>query len=144
MQRETSNDSQRREQLKHAAEAYFKGLETADFNAIPYAEEIALRTPLAPGGAHRPLIGRKKLEEVWWAPIKGAIGRVTILDHYINEDATAICTEALLPIAGTDITLRVVDRFAVDNMGHITEQENHFDPRDVTNPGWNTASLEVQ
>jgi hypothetical protein len=33
-------------------------------------------------------------------------------------------------------TLRVADRFNVNEQGKITEQENHFDPRDVTNPGW--------
>jgi hypothetical protein len=32
--------------------------------------------------------------------------------------------------------LRVADRFNVNEQGKITEQENHFDPRDVTNPGW--------
>jgi hypothetical protein len=130
----------RRAQLRSVAEAYFSGLERADFNAIPYAENITLRAPLAPEGVHKPLVGRKTLEEIWWAPLKGAIGRVTILDHYINEDATAICTQALVSIGGTDIVLRVVDRFAIDSAGRITEQENHFDPRDVTNPGWATAS----
>ena len=33
-------------------------------------------------------------------------------------------------------TLRVIDRLTVDAGGKIVEQENFFDPRDVTNPGW--------
>jgi hypothetical protein len=129
----------RREELKRAVEAYFNGLRRSDFQSIPYAENIVLRAPLAPGGSHKPLIGKRQLEEIWWTPMKGAIGGVEILDYYINEDASAICTEALVSIAGTDIVLRVADRFAVDSAGRITEQENHFDPRDMTNPGWATT-----
>ncbi len=33
-------------------------------------------------------------------------------------------------------TLRVIDRLQVNDEGKITSQENFFDPRDVTNPGW--------
>ena len=32
--------------------------------------------------------------------------------------------------------LRVADRFTVSDAGRVVEQENHFDPRDLTNPGW--------
>jgi hypothetical protein len=35
-----------------------------------------------------------------------------------------------------NVMLRVADRFTVNCAGKIIEQENHFDPRDVTNPGW--------
>jgi hypothetical protein len=28
----------------------------------------------------------------------------------------------------------------VNDVGQITEQENHFDPRDVTHPGWQSQS----
>ena len=135
----TVADRARRAQLKSVAEAYFSALERSDFSAIPYADKVTLRTPLTPGGVHKPLVGKAALEEIWWAPLKGAIGGVEVLDHYINDDASAICTQVLINIAGTDIVLRVVDRFAVDSEGRITEQENHFDPRDVTNPGWAAA-----
>jgi hypothetical protein len=128
-----------RDQLKAAALAYFQGLERGEFDAIPFSENIVFRAPLAPGGAGKPLIGIAELRDVWWAPIQGAISRVEVVDHYINEDATGICTAALVAIAGTDIVLRVADRFTVDAAGRITEQENHFDPRDLTHPGWRTS-----
>ena len=131
-------DQTRRAQLKSAVQAYFSGLERADFETIPFADNISIRAPLAPGGVHKPIVGRKTVEQVWWNPMKGAIGEIQILDYYFNEDGTAVCAEALIAINGTDIVLRVADRFAIDSEGRITEQENHFDPRDLTNPGWAT------
>ena len=133
------DDTARRAKLRAAAEAYFSGLERSDFGSIPFAENVTLRAPLAPGGVHKPLIGREEARQIWWAPIQGAIGRVEILEHYFNEDGTGICTAALVGLAGTDIVLRVADRFVVDEQGLIVEQENHFDPRDVTNPGYAQA-----
>lgn len=124
----------RAEQLKGAALAYFTGLERADFDSIPFAENITFRAPLTPGGAKKPLHGKEQLRQIWWAPLKGAIGHVEIVDSYVNDGATSICMTALVSIAGTDIVLRVADRFTVDSAGLITEQENHFDPRDLTNP----------
>jgi hypothetical protein len=49
---------------------------------------------------------------------------------------TAIITEAEIHTVEPPATLRVADRFTVSAEGKIIEQENHFDPRDVTNPGW--------
>jgi hypothetical protein len=51
---------------------------------------------------------------------------------------TSIITEAETAITAINppATWRVADRFTVDEDGRIVEQENHFDPRDVTNPGW--------
>jgi len=40
-------------------------------------------------------------------------------------------------ILSPSCTLRVIDRFKIDQEGKIIEQENFFDPRDITNPGWN-------
>ena len=56
----------------------------------------------------------------------------------MNESLTGIVTEAEMTITAVDppATLRVADRFTVNREGRIVEQENHFDPRDVTNPGW--------
>jgi hypothetical protein len=134
----TIEDKTRRAQLTSTVKAYFSGLERADFEIIPFAEDISIRAPLAPGGVHKPIVGKKLVEHVWWTPMKGAIGKIQILDYYFNEDATAVCAEALIAINGTDIVLRVADRFVIDSEGRITEQENHFDPRDLTNPGWAT------
>ena len=51
----------------------------------------------------------------------------------------ALCVAAEVGVVGVARPLRVADRFTVDAAGQIIEQENHFDPRDVTNPGWQTG-----
>jgi hypothetical protein len=65
-----------------------------------------------------------------------ALGEVKVIEHYLNEALTAIITEAEIHLVNPRVTLRVADRFTVNAAGQIIEQENHFDPRDVTNPGW--------
>lgn len=138
-----AHDSERRKRLESIAEAYFQALQRKDFASIPYAEDVRLRAPLAPGGVNQPLVGKRALQEKWWQPLQPALEglRVKILDHYINEQMTGIVTEAELTITAVkpSVTLRVADRFSVNESGKIVEQENHFDPRDVTNPGWQTA-----
>jgi hypothetical protein len=47
----------RRTQLRAVAEAYFAALTQKDFTAIPYADTVVQRAPLAPGGVHNPLSG---------------------------------------------------------------------------------------
>ncbi len=126
----------RRAQLRAAADAYLEGLAKKDFSLIPYAADVTLRAPLCPGGVHRPLVGKEALRTIWWAPLPAALGAVRVIDHYYNDDLTAICVEAEVGIVGVAQPLRVADRFTVDTAGQIVEQENHFDPRDVTNPGW--------
>ena len=138
-----TQDDERRQLLKSVAEAYFQGLQQQDFASIPYDENVTLRAPLSPGGVNRPLVGESVLRTQWWQPLVPALLglRVQILDHYINETSTAIVTEAEITITVLDppVTLRVADRFTVSDEGKILEQENHFDPRDVTNPGWQDA-----
>ena len=126
----------RRAQLRAVAEAYFAALAKKDFAAIPYDDHVSLRAPLCPGGVHTPLVGKEAVRTIWWPPLVPAVGAVKVLDHYINDDLTAICTEALITTVNPSATLRVADRFTVSAEGKIIEQENHFDPRDVTNPGW--------
>jgi steroid delta-isomerase-like uncharacterized protein len=128
--------AKRRAQLRAVAEAYFAALQKKDFAAIPYDDKVSLRAPLCPGGVHTPLVGKEALRTTWWPPVIHVVGEVTILDHYLNEELTAICTEALITTVNPPTTLRVADRFTVNAAGKIIEQENHFDPRDVTNPGW--------
>jgi hypothetical protein len=128
--------SARRAQLRAAAEGYFAALAQRDFEAIPYAETVVLRAPLAPGGVHRPLVGREALRTTWWPPLAPALGAVRVLDYYMNDALTGICAAAEVSVGEPPVVLRVADRFTVDDAGQITEQENHFDPRDVTNPGW--------
>ncbi|MBI3303715.1 MAG: ester cyclase [Deltaproteobacteria bacterium] len=132
--------AKRRAQLRAVADAYFAALGKKDFAAIPYDDHVSLRTPLCPGGVHTPLVGKEALRTMWWPPLVPVLGEVKVLEHYINEDMTAICTEALISTVSPPATLRVADRFTVNTEGKIIEQENHFDPRDVTNPGWQKSS----
>lgn len=136
----TERTDERRHHLKGVVDAYFQALQRKDFGAIPYAEDVSLRAPLAPGGVHRPLVGKQALRSEWWEPLVPALEgvRIRVLDYYVNDALTAVVAEAEVTIAvmNPPVTLRVADRFTVDDDGKIIEQENHFDPRDVTNPGW--------
>ena len=64
--------------------------------------------------------------------------QIRVLDHYVNEALTSIIAEAeiMMTRVTPPATLRVADRFTVNAAGRIVEQENHFDPRDVTHQGW--------
>jgi hypothetical protein len=126
----------RTDQLHHLARAYvLDGLGQGNFDAIPYAEDVTLRAPLCPGGSGVPLIGRANLREKWWAPLPQLVAGVQVLDTFVNRDLRAVAVEFLCHIRQPACTLRVVDRFKVNEAGPITVQENFFDPRDVTNPG---------
>jgi hypothetical protein len=129
----TSAADDRRARLRAAADAYVAALASKDFDAIPYDEGVVLRAPLVPGGVHTPLVGRENLRTVWWAPITPALGDVQVIDYYLNEALTGICVAAEVGLVNPPVTLRVADRFVVNDAGKIIEQENHFDPRAVTN-----------
>ena len=124
--------AKRREQLRAVAEAYFAGLAAKDLSRIPFASGVRLHAPLAPRGADAPLVGPAAL--AFLEGVLPAITDVRVLDYYVNDDLTGICAEALVGIATPPATLRVADRFTVDADGRIVEQENHYDPRAVTNP----------
>jgi hypothetical protein len=107
---------------------------------IPYEDNVVLRAPLAPGGIHSPLVGREKLRNIWWPPMPQILGEVKLLDIYYNETLTGVMGEAEVEVTNPKARLRVADRFTVNAAGRIVEQVNHFDPRDVTNPGWQKQS----
>ena len=141
MQAQNDNTTaERKAQLRKIAEGYFEALRKKTLAAIPYDEHVTLRAPLTPGGVNRPLTGKSAVHSQWWVPLEPALEgvEITIIDHYMNESLTAICTEAEITINAVSppVTLRVADRFTVSAEGKIIAQENHFDPRDVTNPGW--------
>ena len=130
----------RRAQLHAVARAYvIEGLGKKNFDAIPYDDHVTLRAPLCPGGMDVPLTGKTNLRDVWWAPLPPLIGNVTVLDTYVNDDLTAVTCEFTLEIVPLATTLRILDRFRVNADGNILEQSNYFDPRNVTNPGWQQA-----
>lgn len=140
---EENKQAARQQQLRQIVETYFEALRQKNFAAIPYADDVSLRAPLAPGGVNQPLQGKAALHAQWWVPLEPALAgaEITVLDCYYNEALTAVCAEALitLNVVSPPATLRVADRFTVNSVGEISEQENHFDPRDVTNPGWQNA-----
>ena len=130
----------RKDVIRQAVDGYFAGLATKDFDRIPFAEDVSFRAPLAPGGAHQVIAGRDAVKDVWWAPMPGLLGAVTCHGVYFDDELTgAVATGEVEVLTDPPVRLRVADRFAIDDEGRIVEQENHFDPRDVTNPGWQGA-----
>ena len=133
---ETLTD-ERKTQLHQLVRQYVEeGLAKGNFNAIPYRDDVELRAPLCPDGSAVPLKGKQQLQEVWWAPLPNLEESCEIVDTYVNEDQTGATVEFYCHLRAPNVTLRVMDRFRVDEEGKITAQENFFDPRDVTNPGW--------
>ena len=126
---------QRKEQLKKVAEAYFDSIGQRTFATIPFSDDVVLRVPLAPGGVHNPIKGKQAVFEQWWQPLEPALEGVsiTIVDHYYNDSMTGIITNAEITLAALGITLRVADRFIINEEGKITEQENHFDASPLRN-----------
>jgi hypothetical protein len=113
-----------------------KGLGGKNFDAIPYADHVSLRAPLCPGGSSAPLIGKANLRATWLAPLPGLLGEVRMIDSFVNSDQTAVTIEFHCDIIQPACTLRIIDKFVVNDEGMIIAQENFFDPRDVTDPGW--------
>jgi hypothetical protein len=129
----------RRQVVRAAVEGYFAGLAKKDFDLIPFAEGVTLRAPLAPGGVHSPIHGRDQVRALWWEPLPGLLGAVRLERIYYDDDLTGAIGKAEIEVRlDPPVVLRVADRLVVDEAGRITEQENHFDPRDVTDPGWRT------
>ena len=126
----------KKELLHSIARDYvIKGLGQKNFDAIPYADAVELRAPICPGGSEQPLIGKENLRNQWWAPLPTLVGKTTVIDSFVNEDATAVAIEFHCEILNPSCTLRIVDRFSINDEGKITAQENFFDPRDLTHPG---------
>ncbi len=113
-----------------------KGLGGKNFDAIPYHTDVVLRAPICPGGSDNPLTGRENLRTQWWAPLPSLVGGVDVIDSYVNREETTVTVEFHCHIIQPACTLRIVDRFMINEEGEITAQENFFDPRDITNPGW--------
>ncbi|MDH3648520.1 MAG: hypothetical protein OEQ53_02500 [Saprospiraceae bacterium] len=130
-------ENNRTELLHQIARKYVNdGLGAGDFTAIPYHENVTLRAPLNPGGSELAISGRSTLEATWWKPLPDLIAGVDLIDSFVNKDLSGVTVEFHCHIANPACTLRIMDRFVIDEDGRITGQENFFDPRDVTSPGW--------
>lgn len=133
----TMSDEERTDLLHQIATDYVvKGLGGKNFNAIPYHEKVELRAPIHPEGSETAMVGRAFIKENWWAPLPDLVSSTELLETYINKDLSAVTVEFYCHIAEPKCTLRIVDRFEIDDNGKILRQENFFDPRDITNPGW--------
>ncbi len=131
----------RTKKLHQIARSYVvDGLGAGNFDAIPYHESVSLRAPLNPGGSEVALNGRETLRSTWWKPLPDLVAGVELIDSFVNEDQSGVTVEFHCHIAQPSCTLRIIDRFEVDNDGKITSQENFFDPRNITNPGWNATA----
>ena len=115
-----------------ARDYVIKGLGAKNFDVIPYDENVSLRAPLTAGGVWQPIIGRENIRNEWWAPLPSLIGKTTFIESFVNENETAVAVEFHCEILNPSCTLRIVDCFIVNEEGKITEQENFFDPRSVT------------
>jgi hypothetical protein len=112
------------------------GLGELNFDAIPYADEVSLRAPLCPGGSEIPITGKENIRNQWWAPLPSLLGGVELIDSFVNEEKNSVAVEFHCRILSPACTLRVIDRFVINDKGKIIFQENFFDPRDVTHAGW--------
>lgn len=133
----TAVTTTKRELLHEIARTYvLKGLGEKNFDAIPYADNVIFRAPICPGGSANPIRGKENLRVQWWAPLPSLLGDVKLIDSFVNDDNTAVTAELHCNILNPSCTLRIIDRFIINEEGKIIEQENFFDPRDITNPGW--------
>lgn len=128
--------TQRRAQLRHVADRYFAALAAHRIEDVPYAPDVVLRSPLAPPDGLLPYeaypITGCEAVQAWFRAIYPLLGPTTVLAHYYDEGLTTIVTRADVGITSPPCALRVVDRFTVNAAGEIVEQENHYDPRPVT------------
>jgi len=124
----TNPDDARRATLRGAVESYFDGMHTHDLTAIPWHAEVRLHTPIGPGGPAEAIVGAEQVRAFFDA-IGPAIRSVHLHTVYFSDDLGSAAGHATIDMAEPACQLRVLDRFEVDDLGRIVEQENHFDPR---------------
>lgn len=89
----------RRAQFHAIARTYVtESLGKKNFDAIPYADNITLRTLHCPSGADAPLTGKIALCAVWWAPLYQHIGHVGF--RHSGNQATARLSRKCIMVAG--------------------------------------------
>jgi len=118
----------RRMVLRTAVESYFSALSAHDVSTVRWHEDVTLTTPIAPGGPTQPLVGWTEVC-AFFSAIGPAIGAVDVGTLYFSDDLRGAAVHATIEMLEPPCSLRVVDRFEVDDDGLIVQQENHFDPR---------------
>ncbi len=124
----TTQESARKQQLMESVELYFQGIAKKDLSAVPYDDNVELRSPLAPDGLNNPLVGRQAVLDLF-ATLWPVLGGVQVFEHYFNEDLTVIATRADIEVTDPPSRIRVADRFRITPEGKIIKQENHYDPK---------------
>ena len=124
----TKPDDARRATLRGVVESYFDGMHAHDLTAIPWHGEVRLHTPIGPGGPAEAIVGAEQVRAFFDA-IGPAIRSVHLHTVYFSDDLGSAAGHATIDMAEPACQLRVLDRFEVDDLGRIVEQENHFDPR---------------
>ncbi|HSI76973.1 MAG TPA: hypothetical protein VK957_13820 [Lunatimonas sp.] len=133
METQTKN---RKELLHQIASDYVeKGLNQGRLETLPYHDDVELRAPLLPGGSTVPIKGRKTILETLGKVLE-SVESSELVDTYVNQDLTAATVEFYCNFKDPQAKLRVVDRFRINQDGKITEQENFYDPRDISHPDW--------
>ena len=122
------DDDARRATLRAVVDSYFDGMHTHDLTAVPWHSDVRLHTPIGPGGPAEPIVGAEQVRAFFDA-IGPAISSVEVRTVYFSDDLRSVAAHATIDMAEPACQLRVLDRFEVDDLGRITEQENHFDPR---------------
>lgn len=133
METQTKN---RKELLHQIAYNYVEeGLNKGLLETLPYHSDVELRAPLLPGGSTVPIKGRKKILETLGKVLE-SVESSELVDTYVNHDLTAATVEFYCNFKEPKTKLRIIDRFRINEAGQITEQENFYDPRDISHPGW--------
>jgi predicted SnoaL-like aldol condensation-catalyzing enzyme len=110
-----------------AVEAFLTGLTRNSVEAMPFADDILLTSPLAP---EHPARGRKEvvdfLENQVFPNVPVAAAKVE--RHIVEGDAVATLWQATFRLEGRMIVVPIFDFFRVTN-GLIHEIRPYFDPK---------------
>lgn len=131
------NLSKNRKELLHqiASDYVEEGLNKGRLENLPYHSDVEMRAPLLPGGSTVPIKGREQILAKLGKVLESLEGS-ELVDTYVNKDLTAVTVEFYCNFREPKTKLRIMDRFRINEAGQITEQENFYDPRDISHPDW--------
>jgi hypothetical protein len=93
------------------------------FCAIPIKKMLTLRAPICPGGSQNSIARKGEPPNTMVDSLPSLVGEVHLTGSFINKDETAVSVEFRCHIFQPECTLRVVDRFIINEEGEITQQE---------------------